>query len=54
MIEIPNAEKGKVVVRFAPNPSGYLHIGHARAAILNDEIAKQYKDRKSTRLNSSH
>jgi len=42
MIEIPNAEKGKVVVRFAPNPSGYLHIGHARAAILNDEIAKQY------------
>ncbi len=42
MIEIPNAERGKVIVRFAPNPSGYLHIGHARAAILNDEISRQY------------
>ncbi len=50
MIEIPNAEKGKVVVRFAPNPSGYLHIGHARAAILNDEIAKQYNGKLILRI----
>ncbi|CEG12196.1 Glutamate--tRNA ligase [groundwater metagenome] len=50
MIEISNAEKGKVVVRFAPNPSGYLHIGHARAAILNDEIAKQYNGKLILRI----
>jgi len=50
MIEIPNAEKGKVVVRFAPNPSGYLHIGHARAAILNDEVAKQYNGKLILRI----
>lgn len=50
MIEIPNAEKGKVIVRFAPNPSGYLHIGHARAAILNDEIAKQYNGKLVLRI----
>ncbi|MDD5132867.1 MAG: glutamate--tRNA ligase [Candidatus Nanoarchaeia archaeon] len=35
--------KGKVVMRFAPFPSGPLHIGNSRTAILNDEYAKKYK-----------
>ena len=40
--ELPNAEKGKVVMRFAPFPSGPLHIGNAKPAILNDEYVKMY------------
>lgn len=40
--ELPHAEKGRVVMRLAPFPSGPLHIGHARMAILNDEFVKKY------------
>ena len=39
---LENAEYGKVVMRFAPFPSGALHIGNIRTLILNDEYTKLY------------
>lgn len=41
LTELPNVQ-GEVVLRFAPNPSGPLHIGHSRAAILNNEYVQKY------------
>lgn len=39
---LPKAKKGNVVMRFAPSPSGPLHIGHAIVLALNLEYCKNY------------
>ena len=39
---LTNAVKGSVVVRLPPEPSGFMHIGHAMAGLINAEYAKIY------------
>jgi len=51
---LPDATPGNVVMRFAPGPSGPLHIGHTRAVVLNDEYVRMYRGKLILRMEDTN
>ena len=53
--ELPPLNKSeKVVLRFAPGPSGPLHLGHTRALALNNYYKKRYNGKLILRLEDTN
>jgi glutaminyl-tRNA synthetase len=52
--DLKNGKVEEIVTRFPPEPSAYLHIGHARAIIMNFELAKNFGGRTNLRFDDTN
>lgn len=52
--DLKSGKHKKIITRFPPEPNGFLHIGHARAIIINFELAKFFKGSTNLRFDDTN
>ncbi len=52
--DLKTGKKTFVQTRFPPHPNGYLHIGHAKAIVINFGLAERYKGQCNLRLDDTN
>ncbi|NOR43972.1 MAG: glutamine--tRNA ligase, partial [Candidatus Delongbacteria bacterium] len=52
--DLKNGRFKKVHTRFPPEPSGYLHIGHAKAIVISYGIAEEYNGQYNLRFDDTN
>ena len=52
--ELDNGVVNHILTRFPPEPNAYLHIGHARAIIMNFELAKCFDGATNLRFDDTN
>ncbi|MFO7968880.1 MAG: glutamine--tRNA ligase/YqeY domain fusion protein [Bacillota bacterium] len=52
--DLKSGKVNEIVTRFPPEPSAYLHIGHARAIVMNFELANNFDGKTNLRFDDTN
>ncbi|KMT22346.1 glutamine--tRNA ligase/YqeY domain fusion protein [Clostridium cylindrosporum] len=54
MEDLESGKHKEIITRFPPEPNGYLHIGHAKAIVLNFELGDEFNGKTNLRFDDTN
>ncbi|MCF6094637.1 glutamine--tRNA ligase/YqeY domain fusion protein [Microaerobacter geothermalis] len=52
--DLKSGKHDQIITRFPPEPNGYLHIGHAKAIVLNFDLADEFNGKTNLRFDDTN